>query len=1160
MTPAAGLPAAGCCPPGFDASPWRIAPIIPKPHENRKQWQRVTRSHPCPICGKPDWCAVSADGRLARCQRVEQGAFKTGTDKNGQIYYLHRLNGEQRTPIEMPTANGAARHADTEILHRVYDALLGGLALSATHRDNLHKRGLPDDEIELRHYRSLPVQGRAAKGIQVADRFGVEVLLSVPGFVRKNKDGRQYLTIAGAAGLLVPVRDLAGRIVAVKVRRDDTGKGPRYSYLSSVKHGGPGPGSPVHVPRGIQAPAATVRLTEGELKADVATILSGPPEKRRRRKASKAKRRKSTRAFPLGMPTLGLPGVAGWKAALPLLRELQTTTVRIAFDADAADKPAVARALAACVEGLAAEGFAVEVELWDATQKGIDDALDAGVAIEVLTGDAARAYVAEMLATATAGEPPPPPDPLDRLADLLAENGVEGLYGDGELLDALARLAETDPAAFAARRAQLKREGISIRDFDKALTGRRAAVRAELPPRVTEAGYRISGGRLVRDTLTLQGAVEVPLSNFTAEIVAETTIDDGAERSVSLTVEGQLCYGRPLPRVEVPAADFTGLDWILPAWGARAVVYAGRGTADHLRAAVQLLSADVAERTVYGHLGWRRPGEQWAYLHAGGAIGERGLIEGVEVLPGDSLHLPVPPSGDMLPCAVRASLLLLDFGPPRLVFPLLTAVYRAALGGTDFALHLAGQTGVFKSELSALMQQHFGSELDARHLPASWASTGNALEATAFAAKDALLVVDDFAPSGSAADVARLHREAERLLRAQGNAAGRQRMRADSSLRPAKPPRGLILSTGEDVPRGQSVRARLLAIEVERGDIDAAKLTAAQHAAAAGLYAAAMASFVCWLAPQYDAVRGRLAAERSELRDRAASAGQHARTPGIVADLALGLRHLLNFAAEAGAIDAAERATLWERGWAALGESGAAQAEHGRAADPVEQFVRLLSAALASGRAHVAATDGGFPDTPSAWGWRRETIRGETVWQAQGRRVGWCDGDALYLEPEASYAAAQEMAGAQGESLTVSGPTLRRRLRERGLLASTDAARQVLTARRTVEGRQRDVLHLHTDALSPATKPDQPDHEAKTAKKNGRVGGRVVGQETDDPTTNPTANADENRPMVGLVGLDSGRDASRNGNNSAPYLAPGLTPHDAQTPFDEEERESGQEG
>ena len=48
-----------------------------------------------------------------------------------------------------------------------------------------------------------------------------------------------------------------------------------------------------------------------------------------------------------------------------------------------------------------------------------------------------------------------------------------------------------------------------------------------------------------------------------------------------------------------------------------------------------------------------------------------------------------------------------------------------------------------------------------------------------FAAKDVLLVIDDFAPCGGPSDVLCAHREADRVLRGQGNRAGRGRMRSD---------------------------------------------------------------------------------------------------------------------------------------------------------------------------------------------------------------------------------------------------------------------------------------------------------------------------------------------------------------------------------------------
>lgn len=78
----------------------------------------------------------------------------------------------------------------------------------------------------------------------------------------------------------------------------------------------------------------------------------------------------------------------------------------------------------------------------------------------------------------------------------------------------------------------------------------------------------------------------------------------------------------------------------------------------------------------------------------------------------------------------------------------------------------------------------------------------------AFLAKDFVFTVDDFAPSGSSHEVSKLHREADRLFRGQGKLAGRRRMKADGSLRPKNIPRGLTISSGENIPKGQSLRSR----------------------------------------------------------------------------------------------------------------------------------------------------------------------------------------------------------------------------------------------------------------------------------------------------------------------------------------------------------------
>src|SRR5262249_24897549 len=159
--------------------------------------------------------------------------------------------------------------------------------------------------------------------------------------------------------------------------------------------------------------------------------------------------------------------------------------------------------------------------------------------------------------------------------------------------------------------------------------------------------------------------------------------------------------------------------WPMSKWGVRAVVLAGAGTADHLRAALQLLSGDVPRRVVFGHTGWRQIDGQWVFLHAGGALGALGPVEGIETsLPIElqKLVLHNPPQGKDLVLAIRASLGLIDLGPDRIIFAGLGSIYRAILGGADFSVHFVGQSGNFKTEWTVLLQQHLGAGFDARNL------------------------------------------------------------------------------------------------------------------------------------------------------------------------------------------------------------------------------------------------------------------------------------------------------------------------------------------------------------------------------------------------------------------------------------------------------------
>ena len=72
-------------------------------------------------------------------------------------------------------------------------------------------------------------------------------ILGSPRTLCNGQTRRDFLHV-GAAGLLVPVRDSAGRVVALLARRDDADDGRgKYLYLSSEKAGGPSAGAPPHV-------------------------------------------------------------------------------------------------------------------------------------------------------------------------------------------------------------------------------------------------------------------------------------------------------------------------------------------------------------------------------------------------------------------------------------------------------------------------------------------------------------------------------------------------------------------------------------------------------------------------------------------------------------------------------------------------------------------------------------------------------------------------------------------------------------------------------------------------------------------------------------------------------------------------------------------------
>lgn len=355
----------------------------------------VSRSRRCPICGSERRCSIRSDGVLVICRTTAEGAVKTAQDGS----YVHILDSSSDATHDRssarddgPTLQDGAPRSSIEVIDKAYRLWLSELTLSPEHRQALLLRGFTDAQIRTNSYRTYPRHGRFDLAKKLVERLGEADARGVPGlFVATREDTSTYWMVGGWSGMLVPQRNLAGQIVALKVRRDDADLGPddeKYLYITSSgkDRGGASAISSVHVPIGGEFPIdgaleGIIRITEGELKADAATVLSHTP-------------------------TISIPGVAVWNRVLPILDASPgVTQVLVAFDADHAtkpiDKPGIAIALLDLCAALddRRKSLRWALELWEpALGKGIDDVFNNGWEPRVVDGAEAKAYLATIAA------------------------------------------------------------------------------------------------------------------------------------------------------------------------------------------------------------------------------------------------------------------------------------------------------------------------------------------------------------------------------------------------------------------------------------------------------------------------------------------------------------------------------------------------------------------------------------------------------------------------------------------------------------------------------------------------------------------------------------------------------------------------------------------
>lgn len=579
--------------------------------------------------------------------------------------------------------------------------------------------------------------------------------------------------------------------------------------------------------------------------------------------------------------------------------------------------------------------------------------------------------------------------------------------------------------------------------------------------------YEMKAGQTFK--LTEEGE-RVLIANFAAKIKKEVRVMDGINTEVTMVMSGM--RGKtPLPDVRISGSNFHTMGWVMQHWGTACVIFPAPNVREDLRAAIQIAS-EAELSIIYRYIGWSDNGSGRMYLHRGGAITKSGMDKKVSVeLPPELSRYELNEKFDES-TAFRASLDLVSMMPPDIGWVMWCATYAPLFGPCDFAVHVTGRTGSFKSEMMSLFQSHYGSGMDARHLPGSWSSTPNALEAQAFFAQNAVFVIDDFVPAGTSWQMKSYQTNADKIIRAQGNQAGRARLTDTSNLQQTYYPRGIIFSTGEDTPEGHSVRARMIISELTPGDISPDALGKNQKNR--DKYPSAVFHIVKHLAGlklnEYD-----LTNRSEQIRNANLSIG-HTRTPGIIGRLVAGGEWLLDYAVSKKIISAKDAEKLKADMTRSIIVNGERQKIYLETADPIEIFKSGLRQTVGSLANHLRKWNGGIPPKPIAMGWSADNVNDDIPnYRSHGPCIGWVriDKDELYLEVNLGFNAVKK---ACGNDLSLSKQTLLKRLKDGSLITRIDEGRGRNTLRIVCDGHLRQVVCLQLSAVFEMDNEETPEH------------------------------------------------------------------------------------
>lgn len=683
-----------------------------------------------------------------------------------------------------------------------------------------------------------------------------------------------------------------------------------------------------------------------------------------------------------------------------------------------------------------------------------------------LVSDRAGLAGAERLIWKDAGKPAvvDPGDAFAALPEALPESGRGSVLS--AFLTAVSTLDEPDQTPWIERlRSRYPRT------FTRAELARlmRQQAREEEPAQAPSVGeYRVHEGRIsaVR-TSQMLGEVVTPLCNFDGKILRVITHDDGVDKRSIYEVAMTPAGAATAFLTEVDAAEFEALKWISPDSGTRCWVGPGASTRDQLRVALHHLSAP--EHIIrFGQVGWRKIDGEWAYLHAGGAVGRPSAqVTHVELGRGgklDRFRLPdsLRPRHEALERAVHNSLKLIECGPPEAMYPLYCSAVASPLASMlplHHVLALIAPPASFKSSVALEFQRFFGDFQHEGHFPLNFESSPTAAEITMSVLADSLAVMDDFRVRSDRGIAERQRHLADVVIRSIGNRQSRERASSRVELQTSRPPRCNLWMTCEIDPspadQNESGSNRLLKIWLSKDAIQKGVLAEVQRE---GRHSIMMRGYLDSLTVFYPTLLNDLAAEHAQVRDELRQEkGLLDRQPDMIASLLVSFRTWFRcFAAAGGYVTFEEARRHQERAKEALLSVSTGAAAASKVASPIAQWIDVLRGGLAAGRYHLAERASPLrtiSETLSDFGTATTTTR---------REIGWRGPTHVWLHPASAHGAVVALLREQQSHMPMRIADVFRGLVERGHATPGTEPGRVGTRRDVGGGRER-VIELPVD-------------------------------------------------------------------------------------------------